>query len=112
LLAYLGVGVVALVGIEAGWRSWRGTAPAIWGERLGLALILILVITSAGGLGLLVAGSGPREPLHFLYAVLAIGCMPVADSLLRKASPRRRALITAVAALVALVLIGRLFQTG
>jgi len=101
-----------LVGIEAGWRSWRGSAPAGWVERLDLALILILLITSAGGLGLLVAGAGPREPLHFVYAVLAIGCMPVADTLLRKASPRRRALVTAVAALIALVLIGRLFQTG
>jgi hypothetical protein len=104
--------VVALVGIEAGWRSWRGTPRAGWVERLDQALILILIITSAGGLGLLVAGSGPKEPLHFVYAVLAIGCMPVADTLLRKASPRRRALVTAVAALVALVLIGRLFQTG
>ena len=100
------------MGIEAGWRSWRGTAPAGWVERLELALVLILIIASAGGLGLLVAGSGPHEPLHFLYAVLAIGCMPVAQSLLRNASPRRRALVTAVAALVALVLIGRLFQTG
>jgi len=101
-----------LVGFEAGWRSWRGTAPAGWVERLDLAVVLILIIASAGGLGLLVAGSGPREPLHFLYAVLAVGCIPVADSLLRNASPRRRALVTAVAALVALVLIGRLFQTG
>jgi hypothetical protein len=100
------------VGIEAGLRAWRRTPPPGWVERLDLVVVLILLIASAGGLGLLLGGSGPREPLHFVYAVLAVGILPVADSLAKKASPRRRAAVSAAAAVVALVLIGRLFQTG
>jgi len=72
----------------------------------------VVIIAAAGGLGLLLGGSGPRESLHFVYALLAAAALPVADSLARNAKPRRRAIVTAVAALVALVLIARLFQTG
>jgi hypothetical protein len=104
--------VVAVVGIEAAIRAWRGVAPAPLVAQLNRVLILVLVVTSAGGLGILLAGGGPHEPLHFLYAILAIGALPVADSLARKASPRRRAVITLIAAIVLLVLIVRLTQTG
>jgi hypothetical protein len=46
------------------------------------------------------------------YAVLAFGLVPVADSLARRARPRARGLTTFGAAVVALVVIVRLFQTG
>jgi len=104
--------VVAIVGIEAAIRAWRSVPPAPPVVRLNRLMILVLVVTSAGGLGILLAGGGPHEPLHFLYAILAIGSLPVADSLARKASPRRRAVITLIAAIVLLVLLARLFQTG
>jgi len=100
------------VAIAAAVRAWRNRPPAPWVERLELGVVLALLVTSAGGLGLLVAGSGPHEPLHLLYAVLAIGGLPVADTLARNATPRRRAAITLVAAVVVLILIGRLIQTG
>ncbi|HYK95699.1 MAG TPA: hypothetical protein VE011_07550 [Candidatus Dormibacteraeota bacterium] len=104
--------MVAIVGIEAAFRAWRGVPPAPLVTQLNRVMILVLIVTSAGGLGILLAGGGPHEPLHFLYAILAIGSLPVADSLARNASPRRRAVITLVAAIILFVLLARLFQTG
>ena len=64
------------------------------------------------GLGLLVGGGQPREQLHFVYAVVALGALPVTDSLSRGFGPRARGLATLVGALVALAVIARLFGTG
>ncbi len=75
-------------------------------------LTVVLVITAAGGLGLLVGGARPRELLHFIYGAIAIGAVPVADSLTRQADPRPRAIATLIGALVSLVVIARLFGTG
>lgn len=104
--------MVAAVAIEAAVRAWRAQSPGPRVLLLGRAMILVLVVTSAGGFGLLLAGGGPHEPLHLLYAILAVGALPVADSLSRAASPRRRAIITLLAAAVLFVLILRLIQTG
>ena len=108
----LGLGVVAAVGAEAAVRAWRARPPGPRVALLGRVTLLVLVVTSAGGLGILLAGGGPHEPLHLLYAVLAIGSLPVADSLARAAGPRWRAVVTLVAAAVLFVLILRLIQTG
>ena len=104
--------VLALVGVDAARRAAQRRPRGTFSERLQTALLMTLVITSAGGLGLLVGGSGPTESLHVLYAILALGSLPVADSLVRRSSPRRQAVTTLVAALVAAVLVARLFQTG
>ena len=104
--------MVAAVGIEAAIRAWRSQPPGPRVLLLRRVMLLVLVVTSAGGLGLFLAGGGPHEPLHLLYGALAIGSLPVADSLAREAGPRRRAIITLVAAVVLLVLVLRLFQTG
>jgi hypothetical protein len=101
-----------LVGLEAAWRAWRRAPPGRPAERLEQLVIIALVVTVAGGLGLLVGGARPREILHFVYAILALGALAVADSIARRAGPRPRAMATLVAALVALAVIARLFQTG
>ena len=75
-------------------------------------VLLLLGLTSAAGLGLLVGGARPRELLHFVYAVVAIGAMPIAATLTGSWEPRRRAIATLAAALIALVLVLRLFATG
>jgi hypothetical protein len=80
--------------------------------RLAGLVLLVVGVTIAGGLGLFVAGARPRESLHFVYAILAIGAIPVASSLAGRMSPRQEALTTLAAALVVVVLIARLFQTG
>lgn len=81
-------------------------------ERLEQLVVLVLVVTVAGGLGLLVGGGRPREILHFVYAIVALSALAVADSISRNAGPRQRGVASLVAALVALVVIARLFQTG
>jgi hypothetical protein len=72
----------------------------------------MLGVTAAGGLGILVGGGSPRESLHLLYAVLAFAAVPVATSFARRSRPRREGIIVMVGAVVALVLVVRLFQTA
>lgn len=103
---------MATVAVEAAVRAWRQSSPPPWVIQLGRVALVLVVVTSAGGLGILLAGGGPHEPLHFLYATLAMGALPVSDSFARRSSPRRRALVTLVGAVVVFVLIARLFQTG
>lgn len=100
------------VGLEAAWRAWRGAPRGLPAERLEQLFIIALVVTVAGGLGLLVGGGRPREILHFVYAIVALGALAVAASISRRASPRQQALASLVGAFVALAVIARLFQTG
>jgi hypothetical protein len=103
---------VVLVGLEAAWRAFRASPPGLPAERLERVVVLALILAVAGGLGLLVGGGRPREILHFVYAIVALGAIAIAGSLARRASPRMRGIATLVGALVALVVIARLFQTG
>lgn len=84
-------------------------AVSAWVSRL---VLLSLALTLAGGLGLLAGGARPREPLHFVYAILGLGAVPIAQSLTHTTSTRWQAAATAGGAIVGLVLVSRLFQTG
>jgi hypothetical protein len=112
LLAITSVLVALLVGLEAAWRAVRRSLPGRRVAQLEGLLTVVLAVTAAGGLGLLVGGARPRELLHIVYGFIAIGAMPVADSLTRQADPRPRAIATLIGALVSLVVILRLFGTG
>jgi len=101
-----------LVGIEATWRLRRGSSAGPAASRLDSLLLLVLVVTVAGGLGLLLGGARPRELLHFVYAVVAVGALPMATSISARWEPRRQAIVTLLGALVALVAVLRLFATG
>jgi len=103
---------VLLVGLEAALRAWKRSPRGPWATRLYPLVLLLLVATAAGGLGQVTAGARPNELLHFVYALLAIGALPVASSLSAVANPRLGALGTVVGAVVALVLVLRLFATG
>lgn len=103
---------MVLVGAEAGWRAWLRSPPAGWAERLDGLLLVVLAVAIAGGLGLLVGGARPHELLHFVYAVVVIGALPIAGTLSRGASPRARGLSSLAGALVALIVVARLFATG
>jgi hypothetical protein len=111
-LATASVLAVALVGLEATWRAYRRSPRGLPAARLERLVILALVVTVAGGLGLLAGGGRPREILHFVYAIVALGALAVADSIARRTGPRQRAIANLIGALVALVVISRLFQTG
>ncbi len=76
------------------------------------AAVILLGMTAAGGLALLVGGQRPKEFLHLVYALLALGLVPLGDALAAQASPRRRALARLLGGLVAAGVIARLFATG
>lgn len=104
--------MIVLVAVEAGWRAWRRSPPGEMADRLEGILLVVLVIAIAGGLGLLVGGARPRELLHFVYAIVVLSALPIAGTLTKEASPRSRGLAGVVGALVALVVVARLFGTG
>jgi hypothetical protein len=103
---------VALAGV-VGTRRAIGRVPAgAAAARLDGLVLLLVAVTAAGGLGLLVGGARPRELLHFVYAMVALGALPISTSVSAHSEPRRRGIATAVAALVTLAAIARLFATG
>ena len=104
--------MIVLVAVEAGGRAWRGSPPGNVADRLDGILLVILVIAIAGGLGLLVGGARPHELLHFVYAVVVLSALPIANMLTKQASPRARGIAGVVGGLVALVVVARLFGTG
>ena len=106
-----GIGAAA-VAVEGGWRALRAKPPGTWSARLDSALLLALIVTSAGGLGIVFGGGGPKESLHYVYSVVAIGALPITSSMTRRFSPRTRGVATLVAALVVVIVVVRLFQTG
>lgn len=103
---------MVLIAVEAGWRAWRRSPPGDIAHRLETILLVMLVIAIAGGLGLLVGGARPQELLHFVYAIVVLSALPIAGTLTKEASPRSRGLAGVVGALVALVVVARLFGTG
>ncbi len=104
--------MIVLVALEAGWRAWRRSPPGDIADRLEAVLLVMLVIAIAGGLGLLVGGSRPQDLLHFVYAVVVLSAIPIAGILTKEASPRSRGIAGVIGALVALVVVARLFGTG
>jgi hypothetical protein len=112
LLATLSLLSMGAVTVEGGVRTARAASPSRWASRTSGALLLLVVVTAAGGLALLLGGHRPRELLHLLYAVLAFGAVPLADSISGGWSPRGQAVARLVGALIGLALILRLFATG
>jgi hypothetical protein len=104
--------LVTAAGVEALWRMVRRAPPAVLAQRIDQSVLLALVITSAGGLGVVSAGGGPANSLHYVYTVVALGLLPLASTFTRGRSDRVRAGATLIAAIVALVVVLRLFQTG
>jgi hypothetical protein len=105
-----------ILALEAIWRAWRvghgEPLPSPIAGRLEAILLIVLGATIAGGLGLLAGGERPREALHFLYAVVAIATLPVANSIARRFRPITQAWVAVGAAGVILVVIARSFGTG
>lgn len=111
-LAVTGALVIVLVGLDGGRRAWRRAPPGDMTARLEAVLLVMLGVTIAGGLGLLVGGGRPREVLHFVYAIVVLGSVPIAVTVSARASPRTRGLASLAGAIVALVVVARLFGTG
>jgi hypothetical protein len=112
LLAWASVVVVIALVARAAWRALRGQPVGPAGDQLESVVLIVVLITIAGGLGLFVSGPGPKEGLHFLYGALAFGILPVARSISQRWDARRQSITIAIAALVVLVVLVRLFSTG
>jgi hypothetical protein len=111
-LALASIAAMLVVASEGAVRLVRARPPAK-AASVGLAVVAVLLgMAAAGGLALLAGGHRPREFLHFVYALLALGLVPLADSLATKAGLRRRALARLLGALVAVGVMVRLFTTG
>jgi hypothetical protein len=113
-LAFATVCLVAMASVaaEGAWRALRDRPPGRVASAAFSILLLLLAITMAGGLGIFLGGGRPRELLHLVYATLALASVPIADTLARHSTPRRRALARLAGALVGAVIIWRLFGTG
>lgn len=80
--------------------------------RLEGLLLLAIGAAAAGGLGILAGGGNPHELLHFVYAGVAFGILPVLGRAISGWESRRRAWAMLLAAVVTLVAILRLAATG
>ena len=77
---------VVMLGALDGARLVRARA---WLDRLGVALFAALVLVVLLGPGIVVALGGPADPLHFAWAVVALGAVPLARLVaLRRGSTR------------------------
>ena len=103
---------MAFAAVEAARRAWHRVPPGVIAERLEAALLLVLGVATAGGLGMLAGGGSPRAQLHFVYAMVVLGALPIAAAFSREGSPRVRGVASLVGALLGLVVVARLFSTG
>ncbi len=107
---------LVLVLVTAAWSvglvaTHRPMRPAIVGGLIWVGGLL--VVTSL--LGALTAATThlPKDLLHLVYGALAIAVLPIAWAIGRsRRDARRVVLILAVACVVQVILVLRLFQTG
>lgn len=112
LLAYA---AVAATVIAISWSlllAAIGRAAGPGFERYQAVVMSVFVVGAASGGLLLVAGFRPSEGLHLLYAVIALAVIPLARSVLGRATPRRAAVLLLVAFVVLGAVTYRLFTTG
>lgn len=111
-LAFAAVGIV-IVGIAWSLALVRLSNDRARGfERFQAAVVSLMIVASVSGLLLLLAGGKPADPLHLLYAVIAIAVIPLARSFLGRASHRRAALLMLAAFAAIGAVLYRLFTTG
>ncbi len=92
IAAAAGIAAVAAasVGALVGVGPVRGHTARLWLDRLVLAVLVLVAanVVLGGALAILAVGgrSGPADPLHLVYAVVALIALPV----LRLEAMRRR----------------------
>lgn len=81
---------------------------------LGGLVWVFLAVAGAAALGpaTIVSGGQLRDGLHVVYGVLALGVLPGAMVIASGRPGRQRSIVAAVSAIVLVILLARLFQTG
>jgi hypothetical protein len=105
-----------LLGALVGLGVAGGRPARLWLDRLVLMLLVIVAANVAlGGLVAIVGAgdrSGPADPLHFLYAVLALGAVPVCRFQAERSGSTRVGWWVCAGGLVTLGALLRLWATG
>ena len=112
LLAQLSL---VLVLLSAGWAAVLVVRSAPGGRYFVVNLgwtVGAIALAAVLGLVLLVTGPGPADPLHLVYGALALVALPGAALLAAGRPVRRQAIVVCIGAVVLLILVVRLFQTG
>ncbi|MFI6603683.1 hypothetical protein ACIBHX_46260 [Nonomuraea sp. NPDC050536] len=112
LLALVTTVAMLVVAADGAVRVASGSPPGRIADVGAKVLLVLVMMAAAGGLALLVSEHRPGELLHGMYAFLALGAVPVADSLFSRTSTRPRALARCLGAVVGVVILVRLFNTG
>ena len=73
---------------------------------------LVVGLTAVLGVGVAITDHWPRDMLHVVYGALAVGLVPGAAIVAGGRTRPRQAIVWAVAGIVLVILILRLFQTG
>ena len=76
-LALASIVAMLLVAGEGAVRLVRAQPPAKAASAGWSAVAVLLGMTAAGGLALLAGGQRPKEFLHLVYALLALGLVPL-----------------------------------
>ena len=71
-----------------------------------------MIVGAASGLLLLASGARPADAIHLLYAVIAIGLVPLARSMLGRPGGRGGAALLLLAFVALAGILYRLFTTG
>lgn len=111
----LAAAVVAAVAGGAAWSiglllSGHPRGPAV--DRAQAVVLSILIVAAAIGLPLLARGARPSDGLHLVYAVVAIGLIPLARSMLGRAGDTGARIQVAATFVLLAALVYRLFMTG
>jgi hypothetical protein len=113
VLAIVTALAIAAATAEGAVRALRPRPAGAAARRTRDGAIVAAGTSAASGLALLTTGHRPTEWLHLVYAVLALGLIPIADNAAAAMSSLRGSALARLAGgLVSLVVIARLFRTG
>src|SRR4051812_11926293 len=115
LHGWLGRLGLVLVVANAVWLLVLALTHRVPGVRtvllVGVTVVAVAFVAFVGLLTAVVSGP-PRDPLHWLYAALALATLPVAAFFGANRAPRRQAVILLLGAIALVAFVVRLIQTG
>lgn len=83
-----------------------------WRDRLSVGLFVALLVAALLGPGIVIGVRPPSDPMHYLYALAAIGAVPAGRLLAVRRGSTRVSWWVAGGAFVTLLALLRLWSTG